>query len=331
MGNTKKLKKLGIIPQEKVKFEEKNNIAKTIAEKLSNNINQLSNNYNDLYMRMFNCEMYYADIPKEFCGVFYFYKDNTIYIEKGKQVDNYLISESIHYLQNFSKFNKKDNQVGICKFQEFNIFGLGINEAIVQYITILAMQEKFQRVNNDKISIYTNDDVKYKYMVSLINQIMFLIDDNYAIESCINSTENFEDNLYNTFEENTQKIVKNFDAILTENGSCTRNEEKIINIYMQTQELIYKTYFSKTYKLIETTEEEDLQVKKMVEFENIIGKYLDGSDNVFEEFKNDMNSKYLKKYVEISNRKNLPMKAERYKIHRLFNKILQFFKKEKAN
>ena len=33
-----------------------------------------------------------------------------------------------------------------------------------------------------------------------------LIDDNYAIESCINSTENFEDNLYNTFEENTQKI-----------------------------------------------------------------------------------------------------------------------------
>ena len=67
----KQLQKIGIIPKGKLKIEDKNNIAKTIAEKLSANIPELSNSYNELYMRIFNCNIYYAEVDKKFCGVFY--------------------------------------------------------------------------------------------------------------------------------------------------------------------------------------------------------------------------------------------------------------------
>ena len=72
-------------------------------------------------------------------------------------------------------------------------------------------------------------------MTSLIAQILFLMGNKEAVESCISSTDKFENELYNTFEENTEKIVKNFDVILEENNKVDRDENKIIDIYMQTQ------------------------------------------------------------------------------------------------
>ena len=84
-----------------------------------------------------------------------------------------------------------------------------------------------------------------------------------AVESCISSTDKFENELYNTFEENTEKIVKNFDVILEENNKAERDENKIIDIYMQTQELIYTTYFSKgSEKNIKITTVEDIEIFK---------------------------------------------------------------------
>lgn len=42
-------------------------------------------------------------------------------------------------------------------------------------------------------------------MTSLIAQILFLMGNKEAVESCISSTDKFENELYNTFEENTEK------------------------------------------------------------------------------------------------------------------------------
>ena len=64
MNISKDLEKIGIIPLDKVKIEEKNYIAKSIADKLATNIKELSDCYNELYMRMFNCDMYYANGTK---------------------------------------------------------------------------------------------------------------------------------------------------------------------------------------------------------------------------------------------------------------------------
>ena len=78
------------------------------------------------------------------------------------------------------------------------------------------------------------------------------------------------------------------DNILYENNKEDRNEEKIINIYMQTQELIYTTYFNKMYKRLTTIKEVDEQVKKLENYEEIVGKLLNvpAEEDEFNGFKN---------------------------------------------
>lgn len=323
------LEKIGIIPRNQLKIEEKNYIAKQVADKLSSNIKELSETYNELYMRIFNCDMYYADTDSKFYGVFYYYKNNTIYINSDKDlsnIDSYIMHECIHYLQNFSKINKNSNRAGLCQFREFKIFGLGINEALVQYLTAKALGNKIARVNTDVVTICTNSGNYYKYMTSLITQILLLMGEKEAVESCIYSTDDFENELYNTFEENTDKIVKNFDIILDENNKPDRDENKIINIYMQTQQLIYTTYFTKMYKRLTTSREVDEQVQKLEDYGQIVGKKLAITEEEFINFKSEMDSQFLKKYIEVNRRKTNNSLTVIYKsfFQNIWSKITNF-------
>lgn len=340
MSLERDLEKIGIFPKDELKIEERNRIARNVADKLCSNLKQLYDSYNELYMRIFNCNMCYADIDPKFGDVFYYYKNNTIYIDTKKDIsniDSYIIHENIHYLQNFNKINKpkESNRAGVCQFMDFKIFGLGINEALVQYITARALGNKVHRISNEKITICTNSENYYKYMTSLIGQIILLIGENDAVESCISSTEHFETALYNTFEENTNKIVKNFDLIFDENNKENRNEDKIIDIYMQTQELIYTTYFTKMCKRLTTIQEVDTEVEKLERYSEIVGKLLDTSidDNKFANFKKEMDSNFLEKYVEINRKQSQNSLAVVYKnfFNNLWKKILNFFQGKKIN
>lgn len=332
MNISKDLEKIGIFPKSELRIEERNGIARNVADKLCSNLKELYNSYNELYMRIFNCDMYYADVNEKFGNVFYYYKNNTIYIDSKKDIsniDSYIIHETIHYLQNFSKIDKESNRAGICQFMEFKLFGLGINEALVQYITANALGNKVHRISNEKITICTNSENYYKYMTSLIGQILLLIGKKEAIDSCISSTEKFEDKLYNTFEENTDRIVKNFDLILDENNKSDRNEERIIELYMQTQEIIYTTYFTKMCKRLTTIKEVDTEVEKLEDYSNIVGKLLGTTieEDKFINFKKDMEGKFLKKYVEINRSQSRNSLTVVYKnfINNLWNKIINFF------
>ena len=166
-------------------------------------------------------------------------------------------------------------------------------------------------------------------MTSLIGQILLLIGKKEAIDSCISSTEKFEDKLYNTFEENTDRIVKNFDLILDENNKSDRNEERIIALYMQTQEIIYTTYFTKMCKRLTTIKEVDTEVEKLENYSNIVGKLLGITieEDKFINFKKDMEGKFLKKYVEINRSQSRNSLTVVYKnfINNLWNKIINFF------
>ena len=306
MNFENELNKIGISPKESLRIEERNRIARNITDKLTTNVKELVDDYNELFMRIANCNMYYAEIDEKFKGIFYFYKNNSIYIDKDfLGVNEYLIHEVIHYLQNFDKVNKEIKRAGLCQFLEFKLWGLGINEAVVQYITLKAEGHNIQRVNDSKTSICTNSENNYKYMTSLITEVLLFMGEGKAIESCIKSTETFETELYNTFEDNTEKIVKGFDDLLEESTKENKDEEKIINIYMSTQETIYKTYFKNMYKRLNSTKEVDNQVQKLEDFENIFGKTFEKYEweNSFTVFKKEMESNYLKKYIEL-NRKN---------------------------
>ena len=325
------LEKVGIRPIIPLRIEEKNYIAKAVANKLSKNINQLAEDYNEIYMRIFNCDMYFAKVDEKYRGVFYYYKNNTIYIDETRSImdiDEYIIHECLHYIQNFNNITKKDNRAGLCEFTEFKIKGLGINEAIAQYITAKALGQKVHRVNNGKITIHTNSEKYYKYMTSLAMQILYLIGDKEAIDSSINTNDDFETLLYNTFEENTDKILKNFDLILNENNSLARDENKIIEIYMQTQELIYTTYFNKSCKYLTKSTEVDIEVDKLENYDKIMGTLL-GNDsyyNNFWNFKEEMSSKFFKKYIELSRQRtrNSLTVVSKSGLYKVWMKIVNF-------
>ena len=314
-----------------LRVEERNYIAKSVANMLSRNIGQLSEDYNEIYMRIFNCDMYFAKIAPKFKGVFYFYKNNTIYIDESRsitEIDDYLIHECLHYIQNFNNITKRDNRAGLCEFTELKIKGLGINEAIAQYITAKALGQKVHRVSNSKIAIYTNSEKYYKYMTSLAMQILYLIGEKEAIDSSINTNEEFETALYNAFEENTDKILKNFDAILDENNSELRDENKIIQLYMQTQQLIYTTYFNKVCKYLTTSKEVDKEVKKLEDYDKIMGTLVEDDTyyNNFWQFKQEISGKFFKKYLSINRERtrNSLVVVSNNPIYNLWRKIVNF-------
>ena len=113
----------------------------------------------------------------------------------------------------------------MCNFAEFKIYWLGLNEAVTQYIASKAIGEKPHRKNNDNISIYTISDKYYPYLTSLVIQLLFLVGEKNFVNSAIYGADTFENDLYNTFEENTNKILNYFDDILDENNKIDRSEE----------------------------------------------------------------------------------------------------------
>ena len=203
----------------------------------------------------------------------------------------------------------------------------------------MAMEKEPIRVEKENISIVTNSDTYYRYMTSLIHQIIFLMGQKTAILSAMNSNGNFEDDLYNTFEENTNKILKNFDILLDENNKEIKDEEKMIDIYFQTQELIYQTYFKKIYRRLVTKEEVDKIVQKLFDYEDIVGKINENYEKRqqynqnFENFIAEMDEKFYKKYLEIDAKivKNLPAIRKKNFITRIIEKIKRCFRGEQAN
>lgn len=335
MNITRKLEKLSIIPTRKLNFEETNYIAKTVAEKITKNIQELSEAYNEIFMRIFNCNMYYANINKDFGKVVYFYQNNTLYFDeswgKEKNVNEYVIRECLHYLQNFKKFNGEEKKIGACNFTEFKIYGLGLNEAIIHYIATKANGEAPHRLQIGDISLYTINDVYYPYLTSLAIQILFCIKNSETINSIIYGTEEFENDLYNTFEENTNKILNNFDNILKENNKIEKNIKKIENIYLKTQKMIYTTYFEKACAKVETIDEVEKYTKKLYEYEKIEGKKIDEDlqKNELIKFTKTIESKLNQKYINIyeSQSKNSLIVICKKGIAAFFERLANFLEK----
>ena len=130
----KDLEKLNIFPQRPLELEEKIYISRNVSEMLVENVRELSESYNDINMRLLNCEMWHADIDEKFGSIVYYYKNNALYLAKSAtEIPNeQLVHECIHYLQNFTTVMKSKQRAGLSNFEEFKISGLGLNEAITR-------------------------------------------------------------------------------------------------------------------------------------------------------------------------------------------------------
>lgn len=332
MNVEKNLMNLGIVQTRKFEFKETNFVAKTVAEKLADNVLELGNSYNELYMRIYNCNMSYANVASKFGNVVYFYPNNTLYFDEKfdiTKIDEKVIQECIHYLQNFKKFDGSQQRIGVCNFAEFKIYCLGLNEAVTQYIASKAIGEKPHIKNNDKISIYTISDKYYPYLTSLVIQLLFLVGEKNFVNSAIYGADTFENDLYNTFEENTNKILNYFDNILDENNKIDRSEEKIIELYLKTQKDMCTTYFDKIYNRVNTLKEVENYSHKLNEYQNIIGKIIGQSqeNDELNKYIKNMESKMNRKYVDIYAKQSKQSLIVVYqsKIQKLFRKVVNWF------
>lgn len=333
MDITKKLKRIGIIEKEELNITEKNFLIKAIITRLTQNVKEFSNSYNELYMKLYNCNMRFASIKAQYGNTVYFYENNTIYIDENwkakKEIDVQMIHEFLHYLQNFKKLNNQNSEqrIGICNFSEFKIYGLGLNEAITQYIALRAIGEKARIVEDETVSIYTITNGYYPYLTSLAIQLIFLVGETNLLNGLIYGTEEFENDMYNTFEETTNKILKHFDKILNENNKTRRNYEKIKTLYFETQKIMYTTYWNKICPKIDTIDEVNKYTEKLHEYKSIVGKRKNVEDYQFISFTDKIESELNRKYFAIYKReaKKQSLIVYNRRISRLFRKVASIF------
>ena len=313
MNLEKELKRNGIKDPYRINIKDRLYVCRAISNLLSKKIKFLSDKSNELLMRLYNSEIYYADIDKKYNGVFYFYKTNTLYLDRNfifpngyeeMTISSNLIHEAIHIIQNYSEIKNKNRQIGLCRFDDLKIFMFAMNEAFIEYYSLKASGKRLRRFkqNEEGISLYTLDNNAYKYLTNLSHELVYLLGEEKLQNSLFSSNDLFENDFFNHFEDNGYYIVESIEYIL-KNSS---NSMLVIKRFLEVQKVIYETYFLKVVKKLKTIEEVDKEVIKLEEYAKIIGisKYKI-EENEFEIFKKEMESKLLKQYAYISNKNSV--------------------------
>lgn len=338
MNIEKKLKKIGIEKTKEFTKEQKETVAKKVTDMLIESFPILQDEYNNILIKLCNCNMWYAKIKTNLASVNYIYQNNSIYFDEKvfiNSITDIIIHEFIHYLQDFRNIKGKLNKIGLCKFNELSMKGLGINEAAVQYMASKIIKQNKIIITKCNITLKTISPNYYPLMTNLIEQIIFLIGENTIVKGVIENNEDFNDTFFNTFEENAQKIINNFDEIIELNNDISFKKRKnlqelIASTYIETQDLIMQTYFEKQCKLVENTEEIEKVSKKLNEYIELTGKIkIDGHYyKNCEIYKSKIMSKLDKKMIELYASRNRMALTVIYssKLNKLIQKIKSYFK-----
>lgn len=263
MINVKReLKNLGIKPIEELSVQERTNIAEKVATKLvSLNVPLLS--YNEILEKLFQAKMYTAQMNSNLGKVSYFYKNQTIYFDQNLylgNLDENILRECIHYLQDKKKSHEKIKRMGLCTFEQYKVRGMALNEVGIKYISNKLLN------NNDKNKTLT-----------LLRQILLITGEQVFLDSILNNNNKFEEK----FMEKTNsevlyyKVQNTFDAMfdleqiikrLNLEGRESRVPQKYlskINMHKHTlnskfseiQWEIYSRYFSRKIELVDELQE----------------------------------------------------------------------------
>lgn len=342
MNLQKKLANLGIEQVTKLDNESIRIIAGNVTETLTKTFPIIYDEYNNILIKLLNCNMYAAKITKPISRVNYIYEDNSIYFDEELNLNNLsdqMIHECIHYLQDYRNIRGNLDRIGLCNFEEFTIYGLGLNEAAVQYISAKAAKNNLSTIEKYGIRMKTISPNYYPFITNLIEQIVYLLGDDSLLKGTINGNEEFEDVLLNTFEGNTKKIIRNFDEILEINNKLNLEhnpekidllQEQIVNIYVETQNMIFSTYFEKICPRLTSVQEIDLYMDKAIYYKNVMGVIVSErfSTNGFYDAKiQEITEKFDKRLYEISKEKSKNALAiiSGDRIMRFIKRILSYF------
>lgn len=344
MNIEKKLEKLGIRNIREFTQREVRYIAEEVTELLVKSFPALEEDYNNLLIRMLNCKMYLADINQgsSISNVNYIYENSSIYFDTKvnlNKIDDKVVHECIHYLQDNRNEKGKLRKMGLCNFEELSTYGLGINEAAVQYIASKAIGNMLTVTKREGIIVRTVSPNYYPFLTNLINQIAYVMGEDLIVTGTINCDDKFEDEFLNTFEERASTIIKMFDKIidlrnkrndevLEENKELLNNE--ITSLYLETQDIIMRTYFDKICNRLTTVEEVDFYIEKFLNYKPLLGvaeanRFSLNDD--YEQYKEQILKKFDKRLMEISKEKSKNTLSVIYnnRLFRFFKKILSYF------
>lgn len=335
LGNT------GIEVIGKIEDEKVIDIVNQVSTRLMVAYPEMNLSYLDIYKTLLDTPMYYAKIPDGLSKVNYYYKNSSIYFAEDadlSEIDEYVLHECVHKLQ--ERKDKKGNitRLGICEVNELSVKATALNEGAIQYVISNAFNMTQKIVNIYGIQLPSKTEY-YPIITNLVSQLAFLLGKDILVDSTINGNEDFKieviDNLgeseYNTIEKNLNAILQAKNDI-SELQKENMNEEEIEKIeeniglirelYFDTQNTIFTSYFNNLFKRIE--DEIDIRVirKKINEYKNIIGT----TENYYyyDNYCDNFERKLRNKSQEIKNKTPLMVIKDNI-LFRVFRKIRLFF------
>lgn len=318
MNLEKKLQMLGIEDVRKLDNESIRIIAYNVTEALTKTFPIIYDEYNNILIKLLNCNMYVSKVTKQISKVNYIYENNSIYFDEEinlSKINEQIIHECIHYLQDYRNIKGNLDKIGLCNFAEFTVYGLGLNEAAVQYISAKSTGNTSTIIDRYGIRIKTISPEYYPFLTNLMEQIVYLVGEEVLVKATLNGNDEFEEYLLNTFEGNTKKIINRFDEIVEINNSLNLEQDlekvKILqkglaNIYIETQNMIFSTYFNKICPRLNTIQEIDFYTDKAIYYKNVMGTVLEerfSMNTFYDTYIQEITEKLNKRLYEISKEK----------------------------
>ena len=298
-----------------------NTISRDVAEMLCKAFPNQNFIFQNLFIALSRIPMYTADIPDGFAEATYFYKNSSMYFKSGlklEELEKFAVHEFIHYLQEIKDKKGHLMRLGLCDFGDFKVCGMGLNEGAVQLMASKAIGSQEEIVKYYGISLPTNSPAYYPILCNLVNQMAYVAGEESLYDSTFYGSDTFKEQFSNLCGiDNFFKIQSNLDKIMeTEEKAIKLNnklisdscegmkaqrvakkvencKEKIKNLFFETQNLIYSSYFNKQFSKISTTADIDEYRVRLYNYKNYIGI----SENY-----SDFNEFYINKMMDLDNK-----------------------------
>lgn len=296
-------------------------IVKNISRRIIETFPHFELNENDIFNHFCKINIYKAKMIEGMAEAVYFYKNSSIYVNQNiddEDIEEFAIHECLHYLQEVK--DEKDHllRMGLCTYSNSKSYGLGLNEAAVQYATsmIIGIEPDFEKYYN--INLYSPSPSYYPIECSLLNEIIYFTGNDILFKSTLFSNDDFKNLIIKmTSLKIYEKIQSSFDQILDLeekiiklnakinllhdgnfkidkiNVKINKIKQKISSTYINTQNLIIKEFFDYEFNQISNLEELETFRRKLYKFSDIIGSIQNYKffDNYYIEMMNKLEHK----------------------------------------
>ena len=299
MSIQKDLQKSGITVISELDSLIKNDVIKSVARRILETFPDYELKEEDLINKLNKLKMYSAKMIDGMAEANYYYKNSSIYFNEHieyEDLEEFAIHECIHYLQEIKDENNNLLKMGLCRYKNKKPFGLGLNEAAVQYTAsmIIGIEPDFEKYYN--ITLYTPSPAYYPLECSLLNEILYFTGKDVLFKSTLFSTDDFKnliiqmssekiyskiENLFDEILKLEENIIKlnNKHSMLSDghsksekiNSKISKFKEKITSNYIETQNTIIENFFNYEFSQIQNLEQLENLRHRLYKFSDIIG------------------------------------------------------------